>query len=208
MIEPISFDDAAFKPDAPHEQGRESVGDAPKWSDPAHPRNELFSAVYDDLCAVAQNLFRSQPVGHTLQPTALVHEAYLRLARSGQANVNDRTHALAVGAKMMRQILIDHARRRGADKRGGNVQRVMLDSVTLADKPEGVDFLDLQDALTRLERLSPRQSEVVELRFFGGLTNEEVAQVLGVTSRTVRSDWQFARAWLINELYGREEERR
>ena len=168
------------------------------------PKNELFSAVYDDLVLVAQNLFRSQPVGHTLQPTALVHEAYLRLARSGKAQVNDRAHALAVGAKMMRQILVDHARRRGADKRGGGGQRVMLDSVTLADQPEGIDFIDLQEALTRLEKLSPRQSEVVEMRFFGGLTNDEVGEVLGVTSRTVRSDWQFARAWLIHELYGAE----
>ena len=160
----------------------------------------LLPLVYDQLRAVADSFFRRQPLNHTLQPTALVHEAYLRLVNQEDEKWKGRAHFFAVAAKAMRQILINHAERRGAAKRGGDRQRLTLnEELTPAPRRE-VDLLVLDEALTRLSALSERMGRVVELRFFGGLTVEEVAHVLDVSKRTVEGDWETARAWLSREL--------
>lgn len=161
--------------------------------------SELFSLVYEELRGIAKCWFRNQPLNHTLQPTALVHEAYLKIAEGSGSRFQDRTHLLATVARAMRQILVDHARRRKAYKRGGDRSRVQLESVGLTVPGESLDFEDLHQALQRLEGFNERQSKIVELRFFGGLTIEETARHLSVSPRTVKLDWQFARAWLLNE---------
>jgi RNA polymerase sigma-70 factor (ECF subfamily) len=161
---------------------------------------KLFPLVYDQLRIVADNLFRQQPAGHTLQPTALVHEAYMRLVNQEDERWSSRAHFFAVASKAMRQILINYAERRAAAKRGGDRQRVTLsEGVTPAPQRE-LDVLALDEALRKLAGLSERMGRVVELRFFGGLTVEEVAHVLGVSKRTVEGDWQMAKAWLSREL--------
>lgn len=165
--------------------------------------SELFEMVYDELRALARSWFRHQPKHHTLQPTALVHEAFLRLADVAPERVKDRTHFLATAASAMRQILVDHARRRNAQKRGAGRSRVPLDGVTLSNGESELDLEVLHQSLEDLERLNPRQSRIVELRFFGGLTVAETALVLGIGERTVKLDWQFARAWLLNECQRR-----
>ncbi len=161
---------------------------------------KLLPLVYDQLRVVADSLFRRQPADHTLQPTALVHEAYMRLVNQKDEKWSSRAHFFAVASKAMRQILINHAERRAAAKRGGDRQKLTL-SEGLTPAPErDVDVLMLDEALTRLSALSERMGRVVELRFFGGLTVEEVAHVLGVSKRTVEGDWEMARAWLAREL--------
>jgi len=154
--------------------------------------------VYEDLRRLAEAYFRRQDPGHTLQPTALVHEAWLRLAQ-GPA-IADREHFLAVAATAMRQILVDHARRRGAAKRGGDASRITLDDAVSPAPAPALDLLDLDAALTMLARLDPRKARVVELRFFAGLTLAEVAAVLHVSAVTIGTDWRMARAWLSREL--------
>lgn len=165
---------------------------------------QIFGRVYDELRAMAEQWFRMQPAGHTLQPTALVNEAYLRFAKLSGDGFANRAHLLATIAKAMRQILVDHARANSARKRGGGKSRVQLDAVQLEApsevESEFVDLERLQSVLLKLERLNSRQSEIVELRFFGGLTIDETAQVLEISPRTVKLDWQFARAWLMSEL--------
>ncbi|HUU94793.1 MAG TPA: sigma-70 family RNA polymerase sigma factor [Phycisphaerae bacterium] len=160
----------------------------------------LFPIVYDELRALAASYFVNQPSDHTLQPTALVNEAFLRLVDQTRIEWKSRAHFLAVAARAMRQILIDHARRRAAVKRGGDLCRVtMAEGVTpiTASDPE---MLDLDEALKRLAAMDERQSKLVELRFFGGMTVEEVAHVLDVSKTTVESEWRMARAWLRREL--------
>ena len=137
--------------------------------------------------------------GHTLQPTALVNEAYLKLLDQRRLRFNDRSHFFAMAARMMRRILVDHARARGARKRDGG-ERVLLDvSTQLADSPT-TDILDLDEALSRLEEMEPDKAKVVELKFFGGLTNDELATLLDCSERTVRRHWQVAKLWLYREL--------
>jgi len=164
----------------------------------AAPR--LFAIVYDELHAVARRLFRRQPADQTLQPTALVNEAFLRLVDQTSADWQSRAHFLAVAARAMRQILTDHARARARAKRGGEMCRVTLDQAVTPITDSAPELLDLDDALQRLQALDERQSKIVELRFFGGLTVEEVAHVLGVSKSTVESEWRMARAWLHREL--------
>lgn len=161
---------------------------------------KLLPLVYDELRAVADRFFRRQPADHTLQPTALVHEAYIRLIQRKDENWSGRAHFFAVACRAMRQILINHAERRAAAKRGGDRRKLTL-SEGLTPTPQcDVDLLALDEALTRLFALSERAGKVVELRFFGGLAVEEVAHVLNVSKRTVEGDWQMARAWLSREL--------
>ncbi len=160
---------------------------------------ELFPLVYKKLHSLAQRWFRSQPANHTLQPTALVHEAYLRLAEKS-SRWHDRAHFLAIAAIAMRQILVSHARRRKALKRGIGWHRVTLHDIADAPATLDVDLEVLEEALQKLERLNQRQSHIVELRFFGGLTVEQVAQHLSMSPRTVTLDWRMARAWLLLEL--------
>lgn len=160
----------------------------------------LFALVYDELRAVAHKYFKHQRLDHTLQPTALVNEAFLKLIDQSNLEWQNRAHFLAVAAKAMRQILIDHARERQALKRGGEFCRVtMAEGQTPVTEPDP-EILDLEECLQRLAAIDPRQSRVVELRFFGGLTVEEVAHVLGVSKATVEAEWRMARAWIRREL--------
>jgi RNA polymerase sigma factor (TIGR02999 family) len=162
---------------------------------------ELVPLVYEQLHALAERWFKSQPKGATLQPTALVHEAFLRLVDPTGAGFNDRAHFCAAAAVAMRRILIDRARRRATDRRGSGWQRVELDTRSEPAIVHGIeDLLALDEALVRLAGLNERHARVVEMRFFGGLTVEEVAAALGVTTRTVELDWRAARAWLKAEL--------
>lgn len=179
--------------------------EVPSPDSPTERPGEIFGRVYGELRRIAEQWFRMQPAGHTLQPTALVNEAYLRFAKlEGDAFAN-RAHLLATIAKAMRQILIDHARATTARKRGGGRSRIQLDAIQLAapseTESEHIDLERLHGCLEKLERLNHRQAEIVELRFFGGLTIDETAQVLEVSPRTVKLDWQFARAWLLSELH-------
>ena len=158
-----------------------------------------FDDVYEHLRALANNYFSGRP-GQTLQPTALVHEAYLRLARSDTERFNSRSHFVATAATAMRQILTDAARRRTAHKRGGpDQERVSLSGVG-DDGKSAVDVLALDNAMSRLEALSKRQARIVELRYFGGLTVPETAEALEVSTATVEKEWRRARAWLAKEL--------
>ena len=162
----------------------------------------LLPLVYDELHAIASSLLRRERPGHTLQPTAVVHEAYLRICGERGPAWQGRGHFLAIAARAMRQVLVDHARGRGAGKRGADLRRVTLDEslTSVGHEAPEVDVLDLHEALGRLNALHPRQAEIVELRFFGGLTVAEAAEHLGVAERTVEKDWTMARAWLFREL--------
>lgn len=167
--------------------------------------DRVFELVYSELRRIAAARLRAERDGHTLQPTALVNEAYLKLAASPGADLQDRPHFLAVAARAMRQVLVDHARRRDAAKRGAGVSPVTLtgrgDPAAEAPGLDSDELIALDDALDRLDVLDARLRQVVELRFFGGLTDSEIGDVLGVTRRTVQRDWARARAWLYGELY-------
>jgi RNA polymerase sigma factor (TIGR02999 family) len=172
-----------------------------KWSaGDKEAEEELFRVVHDELRRIARRYIARAQRGHTLQTTAVVHEAYLRLAGRGGSRWQDRAHFFAVSAKAMRHILIDHARARGYAKRGGGAARVTLDEGATPPVQRTADILALDEALGRLTAAYPRRGQVVELRFFGGLTNEEIAEVLKVSPATVERDWRYARAWLFQEL--------
>lgn len=156
--------------------------------------------VYDELRSLAAELFRGSNKRHTLQPTALVHEAFVRLAKSKPGDWKNEAHFRAVAAKVMRQILIDHARRVRASKRGGDARRVHLASQMDPAIESQADLLDMDELVQRLTALDARQGALVELRFFGGLSCAEAAEVLGVSRRTAELDWRFARAWLRRQL--------
>lgn len=163
----------------------------------------LLPLVYDPLRRLAVRQFESESAGHTLQPTALVHEAYLKILGRDPGRLENRTHFFALAAKAMRQILVDHARRRGASKRAGDLHRVTLtdalgEPLTVGERI--VDALALDEALARLEEFRPRAARVVELRYFGGLTLDETAAVLHVVPKTVTRDWNTARLWLLDRL--------
>jgi RNA polymerase sigma-70 factor, ECF subfamily len=164
--------------------------------------DQLLPVVYDELRRLAESQLQRERGDHTLQATALVHEAYMRLI--GQRNVvwKNRAHFMAVAAQAIRRILVDHARARGSEKRGGGRGRMSLDSQLEYDDTQATDLVALDESLNRLMKLYPDKARVVELRFFGGLTVDDVAEVLGVTSRTVERHWQFARAWLFREIVG------
>jgi RNA polymerase sigma factor (TIGR02999 family) len=164
----------------------------------------LLPLVYEDFRALAsRHLARERPV-HTLQPTALVHEAFLKLVDQSRVNWQGRTHFFAVGAQAMRRILVEHARSRKRLKRGGEAHRDLLDEGVALVEGNPADVLALDEALVKLAALDERQARVVEYRFFGGLTMEEIAEVLGVSKRTVEGEWRVARAWLHRELSGGE----
>lgn len=166
----------------------------------ASAAQRLLPVVYAELRALAGSYFRGQPADHTLQPTALVHEAFVRLIDQTSVKWKSRAHFMAVAATAMRHILTDHARRSGAVKRGGDQQRVELtDGVALT--PAGhIDLVALDEALKKLASFDTRKHRIVELRFFGGLSVEEAAEVLGVSKSTVEAEWRAARAWLGVEL--------
>lgn len=170
---------------------------------------ELFDRLYDELREIARRQMARESAGHTLQPTGLVHEAWVRLVEPGNVGARGRTHFLNLGAKVMRQLLLDHARARGRDKRGGSWHRISLDaaSPSMEDPdPTGAggayDVEVVDAAIERMRAFDPRQADVVCLRVFGGLTAEEVAEALGVSRRTVMRDWTMGIAWLRAELHG------
>ena len=176
-----------------------SDDEAPKAAGSTPPA-EMMEGLYAELRALAGGYFKRQPEGHTLQPTALVHEAFLRLARQDPERFADREHFFAVAATAMRQILASHARNRRADQRGRKLAPLTLTHLPLEDPSTAVDLVALDDVLERLEKLNERQARVVEYRFFGGLTVPEIARVLGVSLTTVEKEWRRARAWLSMEL--------
>jgi RNA polymerase sigma factor (TIGR02999 family) len=161
---------------------------------------QLTPLVYDELRRLAARYMRRERPGHTLQTSALINEAYLRLVDSRGVQWQNRAHFFGVSAQMMRRILVDFARARQNLKRGGGAQHASLDEAMVSAPERSTDLLALDEALERLAALSPRQSRVVVLRYFGGLTEEEMAEVLNVSPRTVRNDWGLARAWLFREL--------
>ena len=160
----------------------------------------LVAIVYDELRSIAQRQLRNERPGHTLQPTALAHEAYLRLLGGNTPPWQNRAHFMAVAARAMREILVDHARRRKAQKRGGGQPLTVLSESLQVAGNRPVAFDDLDQALVDLARLSERQAQVVELRYFGGLTIEETGAVLDISPATVKREWTLARAWLYREL--------
>jgi RNA polymerase sigma factor (TIGR02999 family) len=171
------------------------------WSDGDQAALEkLVPLVYAELHRQAKRYMRREQAGHTLQTSALVNEAYLRLVDAGSVRWQNRTHFFAVSAQIMRRILIDFARAKQNLKRGGGVGHVPLDDVQAALPERPADLIALDEALTKLSALSSRQARVVELRYFGGLNEEEIAETLKLSPRTVRQDWSLARAWLYREL--------
>jgi RNA polymerase sigma factor (TIGR02999 family) len=161
---------------------------------------KLLPLVYDDLRRLAHVYLSKERSDHTLQATALVHEAYLRMVDWRNATWQNRAHFFSVAATVMRRVLVDHARRKRAEKRDGFGQKLSLDEAVSFAKEREVDLVALDDALSDLERIDPRQAKVVELRFFGGLTIEETAEVLRVSPATVKNEWTFAKAWLRTRL--------
>lgn len=162
--------------------------------------NQLMEAVYGELHRIAAREMRRESEGHTLQTTAVVHEAYLRMCRSSPIEWNDRAHFFAVAAQQLRRVLVDHARRVKSDKRGGGLVKL---SVLDSDSPaEGLQerVLAVHEALSELEGLDPRAAKAVELRFFGGLTESEAAEVLQISVATLKRDWDFAKSWLTDKL--------
>jgi RNA polymerase sigma factor (TIGR02999 family) len=162
--------------------------------------------VYAELRRLAASYLRGEEPGHTLQPTALVHDAFLRLVGRSAPDCQNRSAFFGVAARLMRQILIDHARTRRALKRGGPVARLSLDENLIGSPEQDISLIALDHALERLAAADPRKSQVVELRFFGGLSVEETAEALEVSEKTVRRDWQFARVWLLRELSGEKDD--
>jgi RNA polymerase sigma factor (TIGR02999 family) len=162
--------------------------------------DRLLEVLYEDLHRVATALFRQERANHTLQPTALVHEAYLRLIHQDHITFDDEANFLALAATTVRRVLIDHVRKSRAEKRGGGLRRVTLSGLPQDSPMSDLDLLALDEALERLRQLDPRQAAVVELKFFGGMTDQAAAGVLGVSDRTVRGDWAHAKKWLKREL--------
>ena len=165
--------------------------------------DHLIELVYPELRRIARQYLARQRGGESLESAALANEAYLKLVRAGGIRCESRVHFLALCAQIMRRILVDHARRGGFAKRGGNALRVPLDEVLLATEARGIELLALDEALEALARIDARKSRVVELRYFGGLTIEEGADVLGVSVDTAKRDWRMARAWLLADLTGK-----
>ena len=163
-------------------------------------RDALMPRVYDDLRHLARGLLRRERGNHTLEPTALVHEAYLRLVDQSRVNWQNRAHFFGIAARLMRQILINHAEARHAAKRGGVAERISLSDVDRLVEEQNIDLIALDEALKSLEEIDPPQCRIVEMRYFAGLTIEEIAEVMGISPATVKREWSAARAWLRIEL--------
>lgn len=164
--------------------------------------DKLYPLVYKELHRLAHGYLRRERKGHTLQTTALINEAYLRLVDQKHVHWANRSHFFAISAQIMRRILIDRARRYRYAKRGGGAQRISVDEAAVVAKERARELLMLDEALNRLAKIDPRRGHVVELRYFGGLNNEEIARVLKISENTVTRDWNMARAWLYQELSG------
>ena len=172
-----------------------------KWCDGnTDALDHLLPVVYDELRRVARAHLRGEAAGHSLQATALVHEVYLRLVNVERMKIGGRAHFLAIAARLMRQILVDHARRKRADKRGGDISVVDLADAAASVEPIAVDVLALDEALNEMASFDPRQRDLVELKFFAGLTIDEASKALGVSAATVEREWALAKAWLHQRL--------
>jgi RNA polymerase sigma-70 factor (ECF subfamily) len=191
-----------------------STGDDPPRGQLTHLLNRMQSGdkdasdravalVYDELHRIAAREMRGEPNGRQLQTTALIHEAYIRLVGAGPIEIQDRRHFFAIASKQMRRVLVDAARAENAQKRGGPAIKVPLDEMRMATGTRDENLLALDEALRDLEQIDPRASKVVELRYFGGYTDQEVVEALGVALSTVRRDWEFARSWLFDRMYGK-----
>jgi len=171
------------------------------WSNGnASALENLMPLVYDELRVMARRYMRGQNSGHTFQTTELLHEAYLKLANQEQHNWQNRAHFFGVASQAMRHILVDYARAKNSQKRGGNNFKVTLDETALVSRDSSENILALNVALEKLETLDERKVKVVEMKFFGGLTTEEIAEVLTISPETVKRDWRFSRTWLLREL--------
>lgn len=164
--------------------------------------DSLMAAVYPELRRIARRHLARMPAGHTLESAAVANEAYLKLVRAGGIRCENRLHFLALCSQMIRRILVDHVRHRGGAKRGGDALRVPIDEALVAADSQGVDVLQLDQALHALSQIDIRKARVVELRYFGGLSVEETAGVLAISPETVKRDWRMAKAWLFAELTG------
>ena len=162
--------------------------------------DKLYPLVYEELRRLARSYMRREPKGHTLQTTALINEAYVRLVDQQQVHWQNRSHFFAISAQIMRRILVDHARRYLHAKRGGGARKISLDEVMIVAKERSEEVLMLDEALATLARVDPRRCQVVELRYFAGLNNNEIASVLKISENTVMRDWNLARAWLYQQL--------
>lgn len=172
-----------------------------EWSDgDRSAADRLLPLVYDEIRRQAGRMMAQERNGHTLQPTALVHEAFLRLEKQSGIDWRDRGHFYGIMSRLMREVLIDHARRHASLKRGANPVRLPIDDAQLPAAERANSLIALDDALAMLERLDERQAKIVEMRFFGGMTNAEIADVFGVTERTVERNWRTARLWLHKQL--------
>jgi RNA polymerase sigma factor (TIGR02999 family) len=174
------------------------------WSDGNHTGlDELLPLVYDELHRQAHRFLRRERQNHTLQTTALIHEAYLNLIKQNRVSWQNREHFFAISANMMRRVLVNYANARHRKKRGGSAENLALDdTILLATQKTEVDLLALDEALTRLAKMDKQQEQIVELRYFSGLTIEETAEVLGVSPATIKRDWKMTKAWLHRELSG------
>ncbi len=171
------------------------------WSDGnKEALDQLIPLVEHELHRLAARQMRREKPGHTIQTTALVHEAYFKLIDQKNVRWQNRAHFFAIAARLMRRILLDHAKSRGRDKRGGGTQRVTLDAELLPHKERGTDLIALDQALQELAEYDPRKSRIVEMKFFGGLSNEEIAEVEQVSTSTVEKEWRKARAWLLQAI--------
>jgi len=169
--------------------------------------DKAIALVYSELHRIASRALRNERPGHLLQTTALIHEAYTRLMGSQDLEIQSRAHFFAIASQQMRRVLVDHARARNAQKRGGGAMKVALDSVQAGIDPRRIDLVLLDESLRELERVDPRAAKVVELRYFGGYADLEVAQALSVSQATVRRDWEFARSWLFDRMHSQPQER-
>jgi RNA polymerase sigma factor (TIGR02999 family) len=165
-----------------------------------HALDKLMPIVYDELRRIAHRYMQKEHDGHTLQTTALINEAYVRLVGQQKIEWQNRNHFFAVTAQVMRHLLIDHARRHNFARRGGGVEHVALDDATMMSSERAVELIALDEALSEFSQLDPRKSRVVELRYFGGLSLEETAEVLDISLMTVRRDWRAAKAWLYRRM--------
>jgi RNA polymerase sigma-70 factor, ECF subfamily len=165
--------------------------------------DQLLPIVYSELHRLAKSYMSRERRDHTLQPTALINQAYLRIAQQEHMEWQNHAHFIGFAANVMRRVLVDHARERNAAMRGGGRMRVELDDGIAASPETSAEILQLEEALTRLEQLNPRQAQVVEMRYFGGLSVEEVASILGIAPRSVKRDWALARMWLYQEIQKR-----
>ena len=162
--------------------------------------SQLMTSVYPELRRIARRHLQRRPAGHTLESAAVANEAYLKLTRAGTIRCENRVHFLALCSQIIRRILVDHARSRGYAKRGGDAVRVPLDDVLLAAQTRGIEVLALDEALESLSRIDARKGRVVELRYFGGLSVEETAEILGISPETAKRDWKMAKTWLFGQL--------